>query len=33
MAYHINKQKAMYYYKKAAELGVRSAQHILMLIE
>ncbi|MFV9925023.1 MAG: tetratricopeptide repeat protein [Francisella endosymbiont of Hyalomma scupense] len=27
-----NKQKAMYYYKKAAELGVRNAQHILMLI-
>lgn len=28
-----NKEKAMYYYKKAAELGVRNAQHILMLIE
>ena len=28
-----NKQKAMYYYKKAAELGIRNAQHILMLIE
>lgn len=28
-----NKQKAMYYYKKAAELGVRNAQHILMFIE
>ncbi|AHH46258.1 hypothetical protein X557_04185 [Francisella tularensis subsp. holarctica PHIT-FT049] len=28
-----NKEKAMYYYKKAAELGFRNAQHILMLIE
>ncbi|MEY8766235.1 MULTISPECIES: sel1 repeat family protein [Francisella] len=28
-----DKQKAMYYYKKAAQLGVRNAQHILMLIE
>lgn len=28
-----DKEKAMYYYKKAAQLGVRNAQHILMLIE
>ncbi|AIT08568.1 hypothetical protein LO80_00330 [Candidatus Francisella endociliophora] len=28
-----NKEKAMYYYKKAADLGVRNAKHILMLID
>ena len=28
-----NKQKAMEYYKKAADLNVRNAKHILMLIE
>lgn len=28
-----NKEKAMYYYKKAAENGVRNAKHILMLID
>lgn len=28
-----DKQKAMYYYQKAAELGVRNAKHVLMLIK